>query len=30
MFDLLFDTPEYRPVYLISDSEMRALQRTKN
>jgi len=30
MFDLLFDTPAYRPVYVISDSEMQELQRTQN
>ena len=30
MFDLLFDTPAYRPVYVISDSEMKELQRTQN
>ena len=30
MFDLLFDTPEYRPVYVISDSEMRELQSKQN
>ena len=30
MFDLFFDTPSYRPVYVISDSEMRELQRTQN
>ena len=30
MFDLLFDTPAYRTVYVISDSEMKALQRTQN
>ena len=30
MFDLLFDTPSYRPVYVISDSEMKELQRTQN
>tara|TARA_B100000212_G_scaffold315151_1_gene269169 strand:+ start:286 stop:525 length:240 start_codon:yes stop_codon:yes gene_type:complete len=29
MFDLFFDTPVYRPVYLISDSEMKELQRTQ-
>ena len=28
MFDLLFDTPTYRPVYVISDSEMKELKRT--
>ena len=30
MFDLFFDTPIYRPVYVISDSEMKELQRTQN
>ena len=30
MFDLFFDTPVYRPVYVISDSEMKELQRTQN
>ena len=30
MFDLFFDTPVYRPVYIISDSEMKELQRTQN
>ena len=30
IFDLFFDTPSYRPVYVISDSEMRELQRTQN
>ena len=30
MFDLLFDAPSYRPVYVISDSEMKELQRTQN
>jgi len=30
MFDLLFDSPAYRPVYVISDSEMKELQRTQN
>ncbi len=27
MFDLFFDTPSYRPIYVISDSEMKELQR---
>ena len=27
MFDLLFDTPSYRPVYVISDSEMKELKK---
>ena len=30
MFDLLFDAPTYRPVYVISDSEMKELQRTQH
>ena len=30
MFDLFFDTPSYRTVYVISDSEMKELQRTQN
>ena len=30
MFDLFFDTPSYRPVYVISDSELKELQRTQN
>ena len=30
MFDLLFDTPAYSPVYIISDSKMKELQRTQN
>ncbi len=30
LFDLFFDTPAYRPVYVISDSEMKELQRTQN
>ena len=30
MFDLFFDTPTYRPIYVISDSEMKELQRTQN
>ena len=29
MFDLFFDTPAYRPIYVISDSEMNELQKTK-
>jgi len=28
MFDLLFETPSYRPVYVISDSEMKELKKT--
>ena len=27
MFDLLFETPSYRPVYVISDSEMKEFQK---
>ena len=30
MFDLFFYTPAYRTVYVISDSEMKELQRTEN
>ncbi len=30
MFDLFFDSPTYRPVYVISDSEMKELQRTQH
>tara|TARA_B100000575_G_scaffold259418_1_gene231654 strand:+ start:137 stop:367 length:231 start_codon:yes stop_codon:yes gene_type:complete len=30
MFDLFFDTHAYSPVYVISDSEMKKLQRTQN
>ena len=30
MFDIFFDTPAYRTVYVISDSEMKELQRTQN
>ena len=30
MFDLFFDTPAYSPVYVISDSEMKELQRIQN
>tara|TARA_B100000212_G_C27163800_1_gene442966 strand:- start:44 stop:214 length:171 start_codon:yes stop_codon:yes gene_type:complete len=30
MFDLLFEIPAHRKVYVISDSEMKALQRTQN
>ena len=29
MFDLFFDTPAYSPVYVISDSKMKELQRTQ-
>ena len=30
MFDLLFETPSYRKVYVISDSEMKALKETQH
>ena len=30
MFDLFFDTPAYRNVYVISDSQMKELQRSQN
>ena len=30
MFDLFFESPAYRQVYVISDSEMKELQRTQN
>ena len=30
IFDLFFDTPSYRTVYVISDSGMIELQRTQN
>ena len=30
IFDLLFNTPAYSPVYVISDSEMKEFQRTQN
>ena len=30
MFDLFFDTPTYRPIYVISDSEMKELKRKQN
>ena len=30
MFDLLFDAPTYRPVYVISESEIKELQRTQH
>ena len=30
IFDLFFDTPSYRSVYVISDSEMKELQRRQN
>ena len=30
MFDLFFDAPSYRSIYVISDSEMKELQRSQN
>merc|ERR1711916_296132 len=30
VFDLLFETPSYRPVYVISDSEMKELKKNQN
>ena len=30
MIDLFFDAPAYSPVYVISDSEMKELQRVQN
>ena len=30
IFNLFFDTSSYRHIYVISDSEMRDLQRTQN
>ena len=30
MFDLFFDTPSYTPIYVISESEMKDLQRKQN
>ena len=30
MIDLFFDAPAYSPVYVISDSEMKELQRAQN
>ena len=30
MFDLLFETPSYRPVYVISDSEMKELKKSQH
>ncbi len=30
MFDLLFETPSYRPVYVISDSEMKKLKKNQH
>ena len=30
MFDILFETTSYRPVYVISDSEMKELKKNQN
>ena len=30
MFDLFFDAPSYRSIYVISDSEMKELERKQN
>ena len=30
MFDLLFEAPSYRPVYVISDSEMNELKKNQH
>ena len=30
MFDLLFETPSYHPVYVISDSEMKELKKNQH
>ena len=30
MFDLLFENPSYRPVYVISDSEMKELKKNQH
>ena len=30
MFDLLFETPSYRPIYVISDSEMKELKKNQH
>ena len=30
MFDLLFETPSYRPVYVITDSEMKELKKNQH
>ena len=30
MFDLLFASPSYRPVYVISDSEMKELKKNQH
>ena len=30
MFDILFETPSYRPVYVISDSDMKELKKNQH
>tara|TARA_B100000902_G_C26723655_1_gene627875 strand:- start:7 stop:246 length:240 start_codon:yes stop_codon:yes gene_type:complete len=30
MFELFFETPSYREIYVISDSEMKELKKTQN
>ena len=30
MFDILFETPSYRPLYVISDSEMKELKKNQH
>ena len=30
MFDLLFETPSYHPIYVISDSEMKKLKKNQH
>ncbi len=30
MFDILFETPSYRPVYVISDSQMKELKKSQH
>ena len=30
MFDLLFETPSYRQIYVISDSKMKALKKNQH
>ena len=30
IFDLLFDAPSYRPIYVISESEMKELKKTQH
>ena len=30
MFDLLFETPSYRQIYVISDSEMKEIKKTQH